>query len=168
MTLSNRIRCCVEVAIMMLAVAAPSFAQISAHGYLSDCDQTKTPPDYGSARTFIQNLLYALQNQGTANDLKSTPRSSLARYCAAEFLFEKQNYQASVNAYRDSLAGDGNPVWTKVWSHIQIGKIFDATRQRERAVAEYQLAIQTGDNTDGAINQARELLEHPFEWPANQ
>jgi tetratricopeptide (TPR) repeat protein len=134
---------------MMLAVAAPSFAQISAHGYLSGCDQKKALPDY-------------------ANDLKSTPRSSLAKYCIAEFLLEKHAYQASVNAYRDSLAGDGNPVWTKVWSHIQIGKIFDVTGQRERAVASYQLAIQTGDNTDGAINQARELLEHPFEWLANQ
>ena len=149
MTLSNLIRCFVEAAIMMLAVAAPSFAQISAHGYISDCDQTKALPDY-------------------ANDLKSTPRSSLAKYCIAEFLLEKHAYQASVNAYRDSLAGDGNPVWTKAWSHIQIGKIFDITSQRERAIAEYQLAIQTGDVTDGAIDQARELMEHPFEWPANQ
>ena len=149
MTLSNLIRCFVEAAIMMLAVAAPSFAQISAHGYISDCDQTKALPDY-------------------ANDLKSTPRSSLAKYCIAEFLLEKHAYQASVNAYRDSLAGDGNPVWTKAWSHIQMGKIFDITSQRERAIAEYQLAIQTGDDTDGAIDQARELMEHPFEWPANQ
>jgi hypothetical protein len=82
--------------------------------------------------------------------------------------FRKHDYQASVNAYRDSLAGDGDPVWTKVWSHIQMGKIFDITSQRKRAVAQYQLANQTGDNTDGEINQARELLEHPFEWPANQ
>jgi tetratricopeptide (TPR) repeat protein len=138
------------------------------HGYISDCDQTKALPDYGSARTFIQNLQYALHNQGTANDLKATPRSSLAKYCSAELLLEKHAYQASVNAYRDSLAGDGNPVWTKAWSYIQIGKIFDITGQRERAVSQYQLAIQTGDNTDGAINEARELLEHPFEWPANQ
>jgi hypothetical protein len=138
------------------------------HGYVSDCDQTKALPDYGSARTFVQNLLYALHNQGTANDLKATPRTSLAKYCSAELLLEKHAYQASVNAYRDSLAGDGNPVWTKAWSYIQIGKIFDITGQRERSVAQYQLAIQTGDNTDGAINEARELLEHPFEWPANQ
>ena len=138
------------------------------HGYLSDCDQAKASPDYGSARTFIQNLHYAQHNQGTTSDLKSTPRSSLAKYCSAEMLLEKHAYQASVKAYRDSLAGDGNPVWTKAWSYIQIGKIFDITGQRERAVAQYQLAIQTGDNTDGAINEARELLEHPFEWPANQ
>ncbi len=164
MTLSNRNLCFVEMAIMMLAVAAPSFAQISAHGYISDCDRNKALSDYANDNMESRWERYLWGH----SDLKSTPRSSLARYCIAEFLLEKHAYQASVDAYRDSLAGDGNPVWTKAWSHIQIGKIFDITSQRERAVAQYQLAIETGDNTDGAINQARELLEHPFEWPANQ
>jgi hypothetical protein len=136
------------MAIVMLAVAAPSVAQISAHGYVLDCDQNKALSDY-------------------ANDLQSTPRSSLMRYCIAEFLLEKQNYQASVNAYRDALAGDGDAAWTKVWSHIQMGKVFDITGQRERALREYQLAMETGDNTNGAMDQTRELLEHPFEWPAS-
>ena len=162
MTLSNRNRCFVKVGIMMLAVAAPSFAQISAHGYISDCDQNKALPDYANDNVESRWERYLWGH----SDLKSTPRSSLAMYCIAELLLEKHEYQASVNAYRDSLAGDGNPVWTNVWDHIQIGKIFDITSQRERAVAQYQLAIETGDNTDGAINQARELLEHPFEWPA--
>jgi hypothetical protein len=170
MTLSNRIRCSVEVAILMLA-AAPSFAQISAHGYVSDCDQTKAASDYANDpanRGWVERM-EELVGRGTVQAVsKSTPRSSLAKYCIAEFLLEKHAYQASVNAYRDSLAGDGNPVWTKVWSQIQIGKVFDVTGQRERAVAQYKLAIQTGDNTDGAINEARELLMHPFEWPANE
>jgi hypothetical protein len=163
MTLSNRNRCFVEVVIMMLAVVAPSFAQISAHGYISDCDQNKALPAYANDYMGSRWTRYLLGD----SDLKSTSRSSLAMYCIAESLLEKHDYQASVNAYRDSLAGDGNPVWTNVWDHIQIGKIFDITSQRERAVAQYRLAIETGDNTDGAIKQARELLEHPFEWPAN-
>ena len=148
MALSIRIRC-FEMLIAMLAVATPAFAQIEARGSLSGCDQKKALPDYW-------------------NQLKSSPHSSVASYCMAELLLQQRQYQASVNAFRDSLRGDGYPEWTKVWSHIQIGKIFDVTGQRERAVAQYQLAIQTGDNTDGAINQARELFEHPFEWPANQ
>jgi tetratricopeptide (TPR) repeat protein len=171
MTLSNRIRCSVELAIMMLAVAIPSFAQISSHRYVSECDQTKAASDYANdpANRGWMERMEELVGRGTVQKVsKSTPRSSLAKYCIAEFLLEKHNYQASVNAYRDSLAGDGNPVWTKVWSHIQIGKIFDVTGQRERAVREYKLAIQTGDNTDGAINQARELLQHPFELPETQ
>jgi tetratricopeptide (TPR) repeat protein len=136
----------VLIVIFAAAAAAPAFAQIEAHGSLSGCDQNKALLDYW-------------------NEIKSTPRNSLANYCVAELLLQERNYQASVNAYRDALRGDGYPTWVKVWSQIQIGKIFDMTRQRERAVAQYQLAIQSGDNADGAIDQARELLEHPFEWP---
>jgi hypothetical protein len=49
-----------------------------------------------------------------------------------------------------------------VWSHIELGRIFDVTGQRERAVNEYRLAIQTNDNTQGAINEARQLMAHPY------
>jgi len=40
------------------------------------------------------------------------------------------------------LNGDGEPRWTEVWSHIQLGKIFDVTGQRERATNEYRQALQ--------------------------
>ncbi len=96
------------------------------------------------------------------NALKANPQSSLASYRIGEVLFTQRNYQASVDAYRDALRGDDNPPWTEVWSHIQIGKIFDITGQRDRAVNEYRLAVQTNDNTQGAINQAREYLQHPY------
>ncbi len=100
--------------------------------------------------------------------LKANPQSSLANYRIGEVLFTQRNYQASVNAYRDALNGDDEPAWTEVWSHIQIGKIFDLTGQRDRAVNEYRLAIQTNDNTQGAINEARLLLQKPYKRPENQ
>ena len=161
MALAMRIRC-LEMLIVMFAVAAPAFAQIEARGSLSGCDKQKALPD-DRMPSLWEQMVDALDNQP-----KSSPHGSLASYCMAELLLQQREYQASVNAFRDSLRGDGYPEWTKVWSHIQIGKIFDMTHQRERAVAQYQLAIQTGDNTDGAIGQAHELLEHPFEWPAGR
>ena len=94
--------------------------------------------------------------------LKFNPQSSLANYRIGEVLFSQHNYQASVNAFRDALRGDNVPQWTEVWSHIEIGKIFDMTGQRDRAVNEYRLAIQTNDNTQGALNEAREYLQKPY------
>ncbi|MGA8041591.1 MAG: M1 family aminopeptidase [Terracidiphilus sp.] len=100
--------------------------------------------------------------------LQANSQSSLASYRIGEVLFTQRNYQASVNAYRDALRGDGEPSWTEVWSHIQIGKIFDMTGQRDRAVNEYRLAIQTNDNTQGALNEARLYLTKPYKRPDNQ
>ncbi|MFZ0746787.1 MAG: M1 family aminopeptidase [Terracidiphilus sp.] len=97
--------------------------------------------------------------------LAANPQSSLANYRIGEVLFTQRNYQASVNSYRDALRGDDEPPWTEVWSHIQIGKIFDLTGQRDRAVNEYRLAVQTNDNTQGAINEARLYLQKPYKRP---
>jgi hypothetical protein len=130
-------------------IAAPAPAQNTEDSSFSGCDQAKTLQDYWG-------------------ELRANPRSSLANYCEGELLFFERNYQASVNEYRSSLSGDGDAKWTKVWSHIQMGKIFDITRQRERAVMEYQRAIDTGDDSRGAMNQARELLDHPFKWPGDK
>ena len=100
--------------------------------------------------------------------LKANSQSSLANYRIGEVLFAQRNYQASVNAYRDSLRGDGEPRWTEVWSHIAIGKIFDITGQRDRAVNEYRLAVQTNDNTQGAVNEARLYLQKPYKLPDSE
>jgi aminopeptidase N len=95
--------------------------------------------------------------------LDANAQSSLAEYRIGEVLFSQRNYQASANAYREALRGDGDPRWTEVWSHIQLGKIFDATGQRDRAVNEYRQAVQTNDNTQGALNEARLYLQKPYQ-----
>jgi hypothetical protein len=97
--------------------------------------------------------------------LEINKNSSLAHYRIAEVFFLQHNYQASANAYRDCLNGDGDPRWTEVWSHIGLGKIFDTTGQRERATNEYRQALQTNDNTQGALDEARRYLQKPYEAP---
>jgi tetratricopeptide (TPR) repeat protein len=97
--------------------------------------------------------------------LQANSQSSLASYRIGEVLFTQRNYQASVNSFRDALRGDGDPPWTEVWSHIRIGNIFDITGQRDRAVTEYRLAVQTNDNTQGGVNEARMLLQKPYKRP---
>jgi len=109
------------------------------------------------------DLAGALSEFNKALDINKN--SSLAHYRIAEIFFLQHNYQASANAYRDSLNGDGDPRWTEVWSHIQLGKIFDTTGQRERATNEYRQAIQTNDNTQGALDEARRYLQKPYEAP---
>jgi tetratricopeptide (TPR) repeat protein len=95
--------------------------------------------------------------------LAISKNSSLAHYRIAEVFYLQRNYQAAANEYRDSLNGDGEPRWTEVWAYIQLGKIFDITGQRERAVNSYRQALQTNDNTQSALDEARKYLNKPFE-----
>ncbi len=92
--------------------------------------------------------------------------SSLAHYRVAEVFFLQRNYQAAANEFREAINGDQEPKWTVVWSHINLGKIFDITGQRERAVNEYQRALRTKDNTQGALEEAAKYLQKPYERPA--
>jgi tetratricopeptide (TPR) repeat protein len=109
------------------------------------------------------DLSGALVEFNKALDLNKN--SSLAHYRIAEIFFYQRNYQSSANAYRSSIDGDGEPRWTEVWSHVQLGKIFDITGQRERAVGQYRQATQTNDNTFGALDEARKYLQKAYERP---
>ncbi len=112
------------------------------------------------------DLAGALSEFNKALDVNKN--SSLAHYRIAEVFYMQKNYQASANAYRESLNGDGEPRWTEVWSHLQLGKIFDTTGQRERAVNEYRQALQTNDNTQGALDECRKYMQKPFEREKGQ
>ena len=87
----------------------------------------------------------ALQQQGDlvgcARRVQQSPRPEQEQFLSphyriAEVFFDQRNYQSSANSYRASINGDGEPRWTEVWSHIQLGKIFDITGQRERIINE--------------------------------
>ena len=80
-----------------------------------------------------------------------------------EVFFLLRNYQSAANSFREALNGDLEPLWTEVWSHIYLGQIFDVTGQRDRAVNEYQQAVRTKDDTQGAQAVANEYLQQPYE-----
>ncbi len=107
------------------------------------------------------DLMEALKEYQKALDINKN--SSLAHYRIAEVFFQQHNYQAAANAYREALNGDGVPRWTEVWSHIQLGMIFDLSGQRERATNEYRQALQTNDNTQNALDTARKYLQSPYQ-----
>ena len=95
--------------------------------------------------------------------LETNRTSSLAHYRVGEVHFLQNNYQQAANSFREALAGDLDPKWTEVWAHVNLGKIFDITGQRERAVNEYNLAIRTKDDTQSAQEEASKYLKTPYE-----
>jgi tetratricopeptide (TPR) repeat protein len=95
--------------------------------------------------------------------LETKPHSSLAHYRVAEVYFLQDNFQSAANDFREVLQGDLDPKWVEVWAHINLGKIFDITGQRDRAVNEYEQARRTRDNTSGAQDEVAKYLRTPYE-----
>jgi tetratricopeptide (TPR) repeat protein len=97
--------------------------------------------------------------------LETNKNSSLAHYRLGEIYFQQQNWQTAINEFRESLNGDLDPKWTEVWAHINMGKVYDISGSRDRAVNEYNLAIRTKDDTQGAQAEAAKLLKTAYEKP---
>jgi hypothetical protein len=49
-----------------------------------------------------------------------------------------------------------------VWSHIYLGRIYDMSNDRTRAVDQYSKAKQTGDDTGGAQAEAEKSLKKAY------
>jgi tetratricopeptide (TPR) repeat protein len=128
----------------------------------------KTTPDLAVRVSVLRGQQLVAQGDLTGalveyqKALDTNKNSALANYRIGEIFFQQHNFQSAANSFRDALRGDGDPRWVEVWSHIELGRIFDVTGQRERAVNEYRLAVQTNDNTQGAVNEARNLMAHPY------
>jgi hypothetical protein len=95
--------------------------------------------------------------------LETERNNSLAHYRIAEVFFAQNSYQSAANEFRETLNGNLDPKWTEVWAHIGLGKIFDISSQRDRAVNEYTQAQRTRDNTQGAQDEIAKYIRAPYQ-----
>ncbi|MBV9404618.1 MAG: tetratricopeptide repeat protein [Acidobacteriaceae bacterium] len=115
----------------------------------------------GEQFTEINDYANALKEYQKA--LEVNRNSSLAHYRIGELFFKQNNFQSAANEFRSAINGDLDPKWTEVWAHVNLGKIFDVSGQRDRAVNEYKQAIRTHDNTAGAQQEAARYSTKPYE-----
>jgi hypothetical protein len=122
----------------------------------------------GEALAEQGQFFQAVQQYQRALDIQR--QNGLALFRMGEAMFYQKNYQAAANAFRDSLDGQIDPSfkWIEVWDHIYLGKIYDLIGQRERAMNEYQKAIDTKDDTGGAQEQAQQYMKKPFSQTASK
>jgi tetratricopeptide (TPR) repeat protein len=125
-------------------------------------DKVKTQVEMARGDQLVQQQAYleAVKQYGLV--LEQNKNSSLAHYRIGEVHFKLHNYNAAMESFRDALNGDLEPKWIEVWSHVTLGKIFDVTGQRDRALNEYQRALQTRDNSQGALDEANRYIQKPF------
>ncbi len=129
-------------------------------------DKTKFQVEMARADQLVAEQAYLDAIKQYQDVLQLNPSSSLAHYRLGELHFKLRNYNASMEEFRRALDGDLDPKWIEVWSHLELGKIFDVTGQRDRALNEYQRALQTNDNTQGALDEANRYIQKPYKHPA--
>jgi hypothetical protein len=129
-------------------------------------DQTKYRVEMAKADQLVQQQAFLDAIKQYQEVLQVNSNSSLAHYRLGDIHFKLRNYNAAMEEFRRCLDGDLDPKWVEVWSHLKLGEIFDVTGQRDRALNEYQRALQTNDNTQGALDEANRYVQKPYKAPA--
>ena len=94
--------------------------------------------------------------------IERDPRNSLAHFKLALVFYEQFNYNSAQNTFRDAVNGNQQPPWVTALCYVYMGKIFDVLGQRQRALAEYNKAINSKDDSRGAVTEAQKYLNQPF------
>jgi aminopeptidase N len=107
--------------------------------------------------------LYAEAQRQLEEALKLDKSNSWIYYNLALIYLEQRNYAIAVDNFKAALNGNRKPSWIEVWAHIKMGNAYDAQGQRERAVNEYQKAVESGINYDNAQRVAKQFLAAPYD-----
>lgn len=94
--------------------------------------------------------------------IKLNRANSWAWYNLGLVYMTQRNWNKALDAFEQALSGNLRPSWVEVWSYIYRGNSWDAIGQRERAVSEYNKAINNGNNYDNAQATAQGYLAEPF------
>ena len=107
--------------------------------------------------------LYAEAQQQLEAALKLDRSNSWVYYNLGLLYLEQRNWQPALDNFEASLNGTLKPSWIEVWAHIKKGNAYDAKGERNRAVSEYNKAVQSGINYDNALTVAKKFLATPFD-----
>jgi aminopeptidase N len=105
---------------------------------------------------------YAEAQQQLEAALKLDRSNSWVYYNLGLLYLEQRNWQLALDAFDSALNGNLKPNWIEAWARIKRGNAYDARDMRAQAVNEYNKAIQTGINYDGAQAAAKKFLATPY------
>ncbi len=123
------------------------------------------------ARRGIEQMkegLYAESQQQFEAALKLDRSNSWVYYNLGLLYLEQRNWQLALDNFDAALNGTLKPSWIEVWAHIKKGNAYDARGDRNKAVYEYNKAVQSGINYDDALAVAKRFLATPYDPKAAQ
>ena len=123
------------------------------------------------ARRGIEQMkegLYAESQQQFEAALKLDRSNSWVYYNLGLLYLEQRNWQLALDNFDAALNGTLKPSWIEVWAHIRKGNAYDARGDRNKAVYEYNKAVQSGINYDDALAVAKKFLATPYDPKAAQ
>lgn len=107
---------------------------------------------------------YAEAQQQLESALKLDRNNAWVYYNLGLVYFEQKNWQLALDNFQAALdAASSKAEWIDTWAHIKRGNAYDAKGDRQRAVSEYNKALQSGSNYDNAQSAAKKFINTPYD-----
>ena len=107
---------------------------------------------------------YAEAQQQLETALKLDRNNAWVYYNLGLIYFEQKNWQLALDNFQAALdAVSSKPGWIDTWAHIKRGNAYDAKGDRNKAVFEYNKALQAGSNYDNAQATAKKFINTPYD-----
>ena len=104
---------------------------------------------------------YAEAQQQLETALKLDRNNAWVYYNLGLIYFEQKNWQLALDYFQDAMSS--KPGWIDTWAHIKRGNAYDAKGDRNKAVFEYNKALQAGSNYDNAQATAKKFINTPYD-----
>jgi aminopeptidase N len=112
---------------------------------------------------------YAEAQQQMESALKMDRSNAWVYYNLGLIYFEQKNWQLALDNFQAAIdSSSSKPAWIETWARIKRGNAYDAKGDRQRAVAEYNKALQAGSNYDNAQKVAQKFIETPYDPKATE
>jgi aminopeptidase N len=107
---------------------------------------------------------YAEAQQQLESALKLDRNNAWVYYNLGLVYFEQKNWQMALDNFQAAIDGvSSKAAWIETWAHIKRGNAYDAKGDRNKAVYEYNKAVQSGSDYDNAQAVAKKFINTPFD-----
>ncbi|KAA6462078.1 hypothetical protein DYQ86_10690 [Acidobacteria bacterium AB60] len=131
------------------------------HDYLFALEEANLRKDDGQGMAAVDAYREIVANAAKPGYYAST-RLELAYFGLADALRGQRHYAEAAEAYEKTAFTPGASPELKIRSLLAAGQCRDLNHQRDQAVRDYQMAIDTGPNTSRA-DTARKYLKNPYQ-----
>jgi hypothetical protein len=116
------------------------------------------------AAEYFSAEMFDMAEKGFLKKVEERPDDAISWFYLGQIYMDRHDLGRAIEAFEKSIAGKAGSVKPviEVWARNMAGQCYDLQGNREKAIEQYTLVIESGVNMQGAVDTAKKYLEIPY------